>query len=477
MSTFANDAVNRFGEESRHYRGKSGSNVFRLSGAIDDPLNPVRKRRHEEVSSSPFVCTPVGVEENRPHDDINDHAGGEPREHVFVDPCKVRQSRSPISSSMATKRSWAQQKPLDIIGRLSRVPGQPNQGDFFHVSFDPPLLAQIDKRVILASNVKDANAGCILSLSTNRPFNQENVDELTSVDFLAGLIRSKLVGEEGARNTLSESMKHGIYELICVKSDTMEEVHAACAAFMEASIRERDLLGADELGWLTSKSMSTRKLAFLRRLMHHVYVKVAFESTEIVKRLPFCLIEMLLGLKILGHQAIVIDAILLRTCQLQEQADGFSAKQQQQRLQLTLLSTLNRSMKTLDFVDPGVFLGSVKHLLVHAPSMRMRVQCELSDCLTMEDRSDEDISINCASQKDCDENETIWQHYFQNESEWSRSQLEARSSLPNLRAVKIAIRTERQRLNEEYKSKKKPREKSSDDSVRISSRKTILHAR
>jgi hypothetical protein len=471
MSSFARDTVSKIGEESWYCRAKSRSTAFRLSDTIDAPLNPLRKRRHEEtVLRSPFVC----VEHNRPQNDVNDHTVGEPRDNLFVDSSKLRQRRSPINYSMVTTRSWAKQKPLDIIGRLSGVPCQPNQGDFFHVSFDPPLLSQIDTRDVFAPSVNDASVGCILILSTNRPFNQESVDEITTIDFLAGLIKSKLVGEDRALDRVSESIKHGIYDLICMKSDSMEEIHAACTTFTEASICGRNLLGADELGWLTSKSVPIRQLAFLRRLMHHVYVKVKFESCEIVKRLPFCFIEVLFRLDSPGHQAIVIDAMLLRTCQLQEQANH---SPKQKHLQLNLLSTLNRSMKTLDFVDRGVLLGSVKHLLVHAPSMSRCVQIGLRDGLTMEDISGEDVSINCASQTSCNENETIWQHYLHIESEWSRSHFEARSSLPNMRAVKIAIRTERQRLNAEYESKQKSLEKRSDDSVRISSRKAVLHAR
>jgi len=434
---------------------------------VGDSWNGIRKRkRGNEISS----CDQT----SRGTTDRDDYAS------IMVPKKRLRRPEADkfhsdgtlMSANSMSTRKKSQQTTFGIIERLSGVSSEQMEGFALQVSFEPLLLAKIDQREILESCEKGGAVGCVLSLSVKRPCSPEIIEKYTCLDFLKDLIRRKLVGE-GPSYTKAEAMKRSIYDLICDSSDTMETILPSCQAFIEgkSNSKEAQLAGEDDLGWWGSRHLEIRKLAFLRRLLLPMCVKVKFKSQNILKRLESSFADILLQLDVVGLQAIVIDALILRTCQLK--LKEFSSKQK--KLQIEIQATLHRAM-TSNLFDFRAFHESTNHLLAHDPDKRHLLKNSLLGSIELRNNtnaSDEASALNVKANQAA----KLWEQYLCNDSKFSLSLFERRSCPPNIRCVQIAIWTERQLLLKEYAAKQEGNVERNSNSLRLPSMKIIPNAR
>ena len=365
-------------------------------------------------------------------------------------------------------------KSFDIVERLSKVSDDPSNGDCLHVSFGPPLIARIQTTPRLRKSFgNDTTVGCILTLSTNRACNHVTIEEYSSFEYLTRLIHSKLLGDEGVDHAVPEAMTQSIYDLICLKSDSMEEILNSCQVLKETKkLSSKSLVGETDLGWWSSSYHHTRELVFLKRLLMPALIKISFADDEIIQYLDFSIADIFLAMNMRGFQSIVIDALLLRTCLLKVQEKAASSKQK--GLVLQLLSTINRSQHARGIVDVDAYFRSVECLMDCVPGILSTLRLY---GLSTHAANDERLSFRIDEKDDFDGIKSTWHRYMQIGQTSHRSLFEARSSLPIMRAETIAIRAERRMLLAEYEVKKEREDGSKNDSVRLPDMTIILNAR
>lgn len=463
------DLVTRRKAESPQNRPSDGNNDNATVQQSTEPnfksSNAMSKRRLGSTTSSTPLCAleSAKLEQPRQSNTIG-NVNTLPRAGTTSD-CSMPIPKRPCRML---------DKSIDIVERLSKLSDDSSKGDNLHVSFGPPLMARIHTTPSLLKSLGNHTAvGCILTLSTNRACNPVIVQEYSSFEFLTRSIRTKLLSGEGVDHAVPVAMTCSIYDLICQKSDMMEEILTSCEVLNETKkLSSKSIVGETDLSWWSSSYHHTRELIFLKRLLMPALIRITFEADEIIQRLDFSMIDIFLGLNVRGFQSIVIDALLLRTCLLKAQENEESSKQK--GLVLQLLSTINRSGRVRGFVDLDAYFRSVNRLMACVPGILPTLHlCGLSTHLADDDR----LSHCNEANDDFDGIKAKWHRYMQIGRSSSRSLFEARSSLPSMRAETIAIRAERKMLLAEYDAKKKRKDSSKNDSVRLPDMTIILNAR
>jgi hypothetical protein len=366
--------------------------------------------------------------------------------------------------------SQVQKKVKESICFMTRLEEQSD--DAISFSFNPPLLSDdLDDERVWRDNEIDHSCGFVVVCS-------DGID-LSDSDLAERIKRKVLLGREcecerdGKNNFNMDAMRTGVYDFLCLSSDTLGQVIDAVAKFKNDNNKgsTRKLFGEADLRWWNmnpDRSGYYRRVAFFRRLARPLCIKVVQADGEsfVARGSNFSLLDLLLDLPEI--QEYVIDAILLQICCMSN-VHRKSSKEEAFMQQLT--DSVSKIIDAGRVVD----MGACQDVARFVAEMRPRVE----DVLPEVPRSiDDDYEANDIARMPDKHRTEIWNQYLTRlegrgiPTKQQRNVLDSKSGDPESQENRRKFNEERQRMIAEHKMQTLVKY-SDDASIRKSNRRII----
>jgi hypothetical protein len=198
--------------------------------------------------------------------------------------------------------SSLQKKTKKSICLMTRLEQECSVG--VRIRFVPPLLANLDDTFVWKNNEMDHRCGFVVCSSHG---------DLTDSE-LADHIKQKLLGG-AARDFDVDALRRAVYDFICMRTDSLNQVIDSVALFHKNKGRTNILFGEGDLPWWNAnrdRPGHCRGLAFFRRLAQPLCLKFVEGKRLLARGSEVSILDVLIDIPEIRE--FVVDAIVLLVC-------------------------------------------------------------------------------------------------------------------------------------------------------------------